>query len=232
MAEIGEQFAWLGAALRSSPHELGIAYCTPISSDVYISSASQQASRNQSCPHILGKIDFVFQEREKQSTTSNAQCWHNLFRNPVVVTGYPIPWRSETGTGLEIPLNIMAGLAPTKRVNSFNKKLFIKGFSTMLIPTRQNGPTLLWHLMYNIDRSRISYIQHTVPHLAYISIFDLEKARHVLGWCSEARYNAGKNTSEKKLGLLLTRRFVRGCGGQLSYHAVTAPKTAGGLPLQ
>ncbi|KAJ5984630.1 hypothetical protein N7481_006729 [Penicillium waksmanii] len=191
VAEIGEQFAWLGAALRSSPYELGIAYCTPIISDVHISSAPQQASRSQSCPHILGKIDFVFQEREKQSTTSNAQCWHNLFRNPVVVTGYPISWRSETGTGLEIPLNIMAGLARTKRVNSFNKKLFVKGFSTMLIPTRQNGPTILWHLMYNIDRSRISYIQHTVPHLEDISIFDLEKARHVLGWCSEARYNAG-----------------------------------------
>ncbi|KAJ5364559.1 uncharacterized protein N7496_010272 [Penicillium cataractarum] len=191
VAEIGEQFAWLGAALRSSPYELGIAYCTPIISDVHISSASQQASRSQSCPHILGKIDFVFQERERQSTTSNAQCWHNLFRNPVVVTGYPIPWRSETGTGLEIPLNMMAGLARTKRVNSFNKKLFIKGFSTILIPTRQNGPTILWHLMYNIDRSRISYIQHTVPHLEDISIFDLEKARHVLGWCSEARYNAG-----------------------------------------
>lgn len=197
MAEIGEQFAWLGAALRSSPFGLGIAYCTPSISDLHISSASQQVSRSQSCPHILGKIDFVFQEREKRSTTSNAQCWHNLFRNPVVVTGYPIPWRSETGTGLEIPLNIMAGLARTKRVNSFNKKLFIKGFSTMLISTRQTGPTILWHLMYNIDRSRISYIQHTVPHLEDISIFDLEKTRHVLGWCSEARYNAGKEPSQK-----------------------------------
>ncbi|KAK6811024.1 hypothetical protein RU639_013191 [Aspergillus parasiticus] len=191
VAEIGEQFAWLGAALRSSPHEFGVSCCMPFISSLHISSIPQRVSGRLVWPDILCKIDFTFQVREKQFTPSNAQCWHNLFGNPVVAQGYPIPWRSETSTGLEIPLNMMAGLANTKHVNSFNKKLFIKGFSTMLVPTRQSGYMILWHLIYNIDGRRISYIQHTVPHIGNVSIFDLERARHVLGWCSEARYNAG-----------------------------------------
>ncbi|KAE8359467.1 hypothetical protein BDV27DRAFT_168539 [Aspergillus caelatus] len=178
VAEVGEQLAWLGAALRSSPYEYGVACCMPVIG-------------RPPWPDLICKIDYTLQEREKQYTPSNAQCWHNLFRNHVVVTGYPIPWRSETTTGLEIPLNMMAGLAQSKGVNSFNKKLFIKEFSIMLILTRQSGHMVLWHLIYNMDRSRIPYIQHVVPHLENISIFDLERARHMLGWCSEARYNAG-----------------------------------------
>jgi hypothetical protein len=193
VAEIGEQLAWLGAALRSSPCELGVAYCTPFISDIHVDNAPHPVSGTPSWANIFCKIDFTVQEREEHLESSNGQCWHNMFRNPVVVKGYPIPRRSESNTGLEIPLNMMAGLARTQRANTFNGKLFIKGFSTMLVPTKHSGDLLIWHLLYNKDGNRISYLDNTIPHVENISIFDLEKARHVVGWCSEIRNYAGRN---------------------------------------
>ncbi|KAH8803410.1 hypothetical protein F5884DRAFT_683898 [Xylogone sp. PMI_703] len=191
VAEIGEQLAWLGAALRSSPYELGVTYCTPFISDIRIDSTLSQVPKVPSGHDILCKIDFMVQEKEEHLKLSSGQCWHNLFRNPVVVKGFPIPRKSEPDTGLEIPLNMLAGLARTQRVSNFNRQFFIKGFSTMLVPTRNNGDLFIWHLLYNKDGSHISYLDNTVPHADNITDFDLEKARHIIGWCSEVKYCAG-----------------------------------------
>jgi hypothetical protein len=94
---------------------------------------------------MLCSIHFHWQERisEEHVQLFNVQCWHNLLRNPVLVKGYPILRRSEPNTGLEIPLNIMAALARALRATTFNKRLFVKGFCTMLIPNKQIGDLLI-----------------------------------------------------------------------------------------
>lgn len=124
---------------------------------------------------------------------ANGQCWHDMFRNPVVTKGYPIPRRTSRNTGLDIPLNIMAGLARTRRVDHFNNKIFLKGFSTMLVPTERNEDTLYWHLIYKKDGSRISYLDGSVSHEQHIKTLELENIRHVVGWCSEANFYAGRD---------------------------------------
>lgn len=191
IAEIGEQLAWLGAALRSSPEELGVAYYTPFISDISVDTAPHQVSGTSSYPGLFCKIDFQLQGKGEYLEPSNGQCWHGIFKNPVVVKGYPIRQRSEPNTGLEIPLHIMAGLARTQRINSFNKMLCIKGFSTMLVPVKHNRDLLIWHLLYNRDGDRISYLENAIPYMENISIFDLKTARHILGWCSAVKYYAG-----------------------------------------
>jgi hypothetical protein len=55
VAEIGEQLAWLGAALRSSLYELGVAYCMPFPGDILIDIAPHPVSRAPSGPGILCK---------------------------------------------------------------------------------------------------------------------------------------------------------------------------------
>jgi hypothetical protein len=74
LAEVGEQFAWLGTALRSSPYELGVNHYTPLISDIHINKASQQVPGMLSESHIICKIDFTFEEREEQSVAANGQC--------------------------------------------------------------------------------------------------------------------------------------------------------------
>jgi hypothetical protein len=191
VAEIGELLAWLGAALRSSPYEVGVAYCTPYISDVYVNNDLQLKSRPLPGTDVRCKIDFKVDSRDKVLKLSNGQCWHNMFRNPVVVKGYPIPRRSEPHTGLEIPLNMMAGLIRTQRIDSFNGKLYIKVFAAMLVPTKNCADLLIWHLLYNEDGTRISYLDNSSPHTENVSVLDLVNVRHVIGWCSEVRNYAG-----------------------------------------
>lgn len=118
-------------------------------------------------------------------------CWHDLFRNPTLVLGYPIPERLQSGYGLEAPLTVIAGLVHTQRATFFGGKLFLKGFSTMLIPTKQSGEMLIWHLVFHGNGDHISYLDSNVSHASGIGLDDIEKYRHILGWCADAKNYTG-----------------------------------------
>lgn len=189
IAEVAQQLAWLGAALHSSSLDQGVSCCTPyVHADI----------GSYSLPGVSFPLDLIFRvtfrlgTKVETGTVTNGQCWHDLFRNPILVTGYPVPERSREKSGLEIPLDMMAALVQTKQVNTFRGKLFLKGFSTMLVPTDQHANMFFWHIVYNDDGSRISYLNAPTLHLADLSVSDILDARHVVGWCSEAKFNAGK----------------------------------------
>ena len=81
----------------------------------------------------------------------------------------------------------------------------------MLVPTKCSGDLLIWHLLYNKDGNRISYLENTVAPTDDISVFDLEKARHVVGWCSDVKYYAGRNdVSIIEWSFLLTFIVIQG----------------------
>lgn len=194
IAEIGEQLAWLGSALRSSPHDSKISYCTPFLNSASVENASSLTLQAAYITKVSFFIDFRFVDEEHGGPPSPiGQCWHHLFRNPIVVTGFPIPYRSRQGTGLEIPLNVLAGLVQAKQIDVFGGRLFIKGFSSLLIPTeyiRDQGQ-MIWHLLYNSNGERISYLDGIEAHAGHILLADLEMSRHIIGWCSDARCYAG-----------------------------------------
>ncbi|KAI3316579.1 hypothetical protein HD806DRAFT_517189 [Xylariaceae sp. AK1471] len=200
LAEIGEQLTWLGAALRSSTREKGLVYCTPTIFKVSTNNATLQIENMSLPPQLVYEIGFTIDEVETPPQRPNGQCWHDIFRNPVVVKGYPIPRKDNSNTGLEVNLNILAGLTRTKRIDRFKERVFLKGFSTMLIPTMQNGDTLCWHLVYNNDGSRISYSDNNVANEAWNVCSSLESLRHVLGWCSEAQFYAGSAQAAYNVG--------------------------------
>lgn len=193
IGEIGELISWLGAVLRTSPRHNGLVYCVP---SVREKDATILSSDNiellPSSTLTMYEIEFAVEVVPQTLPVANGQCWHDIFRNPVVVRGYPIPQRLEWNTGLEISLNIMAGLARARRINRFNEKVYIKGFSTMLVPTKKNKDIICWHLIYNRNGERISYLDDDHDQEQYIGQLDLENYRHVLGWCSEAKLYAGK----------------------------------------
>ncbi|KAL4913592.1 purine and uridine phosphorylase [Aspergillus aurantiobrunneus] len=194
IAEIGEQLAWLGSALRSSPHDSRISYCTPFVRNASVEDTSISTPQMPSITRISCGIDFKLDDQEQVSPPSPmGQCWHHLFRNPTVVMGFPIPYRSRQGTGLEIPLNILAGLVQANQVDVFSDKLVIKGFSSLLIPTEyiRDQDQMMWHLRYNMHGDRISYLDGIGAHVGHITLADLESSRHILGWCSDARCYAG-----------------------------------------
>lgn len=190
VAEIGEQLAWLGAVLQSSPYTTGVVYCTPFI-DNLSSVGCDNGDSSGTVPALQCRIKFRFEKGENSISSSNGQCWHDMFLRPVIAQGFPIPIRSESATGLEMPLNMMAALLRTPFINTFRSNVFIKGFSAMLVPTKRTDDILIWHLLHSkYSNDRISYLDCNIEH-ADINIAELESVRHVVGWCSEAVIIAG-----------------------------------------
>ncbi|UKZ80339.1 hypothetical protein TrVFT333_008097 [Trichoderma virens FT-333] len=190
IVEIGEQLTWLASALRSSPSQTEIFF-------VEARVKSEQLEEGMKGPNAkyLCNVSFV-ESPIVTSETANGQCWHQLFQKPVVVKGYSIPRRPTQHMGLEISLDIMAALAGTDRINTFDKKIFIKGFSTMMVPTGYSDNVILWHLFYNKEGGRISYLDSKMSHFEGLGLSDVESGRHILGWCSEVRCLSGKISTQ------------------------------------
>lgn len=91
----------------------------------------------------------------------------------------------------------MAELAQARRVTSFDGKIYVKGFSTVLVPTQKTGDLLSWHLRYNADGSHLSYLDDRIPAIQQdypqgCEIFDLKNFRHILGWASAVKCHVGR----------------------------------------
>lgn len=222
VVEVGEQLAWLGAAFRTPPHDQGLACCSPFISVPAIGRKPAPSSKFTLKPIVKFKIGFR-DEIQQDLGQFNGKCWHNLFKNLMVVKGYPIPARLEKDTGAEIPFTIMAGLARTQRIDCFKGMTFIKGFSTLLVPTKRSGDVIYWHLFYNKDGHRISYLDSTITSLGYAKSLDLEQCRHVLGWCEDAAFYAGRVFSNTSKRILLMPTLCRFSKGKLFCSQFRAP---------
>lgn len=194
IAEVGEQLAWLSASLRSSRYTAGITFITPSIKIIRPESAPENVKTRMHNPNVQCRITFSMEKGEQG--LGNGQCWHGMFRNPVLVPGFPVLRRPRLDTGLEIPLNMMSALASTRQIDEFNDKIFIKGFSTMLIPTDFSDGVVIWHLQYRTDGGHISYYDACVPHVS-VNASDVEQSRNIVGWCSQADLLAGMNAHFK-----------------------------------
>ncbi|KAI1503638.1 hypothetical protein F5X99DRAFT_375055 [Biscogniauxia marginata] len=203
IAEVGEQIAWLNTALQFSPIDNGVdcqfPSCSFSLSDAEFEPIDSNITNKGSCTIIPGRYPSI------SLTSTSGQCWMNLFGNPVLVGGYPIPRRAEPGTGIEIPLNMMAALAHARKITKFTKSIFIKGLSTILIPTRRTDDSIIWHMVFNEDGSHISFSDaRTRPylntHLEDLTFGDLETSRHILGWSANVENVAGTPGAHYSIG--------------------------------
>jgi len=184
IAEVGEVIAWLLAAVRCSPVEGAMAYCTP---RVKV----ETMDRGLLSVRYRCELEFDISMGDEAKDVGGC-CWHGMFRNPVVVRGFPIPRRPRPNTGLEIPFHMAARLTDARRVHEFLGRFYLKGFSAMLAAVEVTQGMVLWHLYHNTAGDRISYLDASnTPHAGGISANVLRESRHVIGWCSHADYLAG-----------------------------------------
>ncbi|WKT53744.1 Ankyrin repeat [Fusarium oxysporum f. sp. vasinfectum] len=198
VAEIGEQLAWLGAAFRERPEKNGLVYCTPY---IVILPNESPSSQFDSRPShdVASRIQF-YVETVEGNRNMNGQCWQSLFKSSIIVKGYPIPRRNEWNVGLEASLDIMAGLARTDQIHAFGDRFYIKGYSTMLVPTRRCSDIQYWHLIHQTDGGRLSHFANdTTEERCVGSLNDLEHFRHILGWCSKVEPFPGLLNSTRTL---------------------------------
>jgi hypothetical protein len=186
VVEIGQQLAWLGAALRFSPSIDKISCSEP---EIAVLAGAEATFK------LTFKVEEV--EHNQQEPNPIGACWQPLFRNPVIVKGYPILARSWAERGLEIPLNIMAGLGEASRITNFAGGLVVKGFSTLFCPTRLVNNSIQWHYLFEKDGSRIPYVAADDRCPARLRSDDigmtcLPQCRNFLGWASSVEIHTGK----------------------------------------
>lgn len=195
IAEVGEQLGWLVAALQPSASTTAISASRPrIVSLVERSVVS--LSENVAGSYVC-KLGCVTDELplDGPGARQNGQCWYDLFNNPVIVSHYPIPQRSdlEKSIGLEIPLDILIALAETPVFTSFGQNTLMKGYSTMLVPVREVDNIIVWHFIYEESDARLSFLDSKLSELSSIHpiAVDDHRTRHIVGWCSNARSMTG-----------------------------------------
>lgn len=194
VAEVAEQIAWMGAALRSVPDGEDAAYST-----AHIAELTTDSMGPTNRTRISGqcRIGFALEALGDAHLAGAGRCWRGMFRNPVIVRGYPIPCRADLDTGLEVSLDMVASLTNCQRVVNFAGVTFIKGFAAMLTAVKVVGDVVLWHLMYNPSGTYISYEDSRVPwdsNPHKVSVEVLEKSRHIVGWTDHVRNYAGRFT--------------------------------------
>ncbi|KAL4946085.1 hypothetical protein BDV06DRAFT_209053 [Aspergillus oleicola] len=186
IAEVGEQLAWVASALQSTEDK---STCVCTKPCIKFTRADHILSKEDSPSRLVFEIDI-----EKYEIETNADsCWLGLVSRPAIVEGYPISRRPPgCPPGLEVQLDVMARLLGTRKVSRFYERTVLKGFSTLLAPTRSTNGVVNWHLVQESDDKRISYHRCMGFPEVDLSIDQLEKSRHILGWCPEVRLYAGK----------------------------------------
>ncbi|KAL3460111.1 hypothetical protein BJX64DRAFT_278717 [Aspergillus heterothallicus] len=218
LAEIGEQLAWIGAALHSSPHLEGVASVRPGIEKLQV---IRDNSKDLGAEY-LAEVECVFGFKvtappsHSSAEVRNGECWQHLFRNPVLVEGFLIARRPSvvgSANGLEIPLNMMAGLAGARVVGSFCGQTILKGFSTMLVPTQQFDRVVVWHLIHNKHGDRVSYLDclEEPYNVGLLPSGKLQTNRHILGWCTKVKFLAGTEVGKYDVaGTRLPRPRTKG----------------------
>lgn len=197
--ETAEQLGWLASALRPSPHTDAVADCYPSITDLRVSKGKEK----QSSDYLLSascSMDFKFElapDSKAPEDPKQGFCWSNMFRNPVLVSGYPIPQRSNPETGLEISLGFMSLLIDSPEVFQVAETRILKGFCSLLVAVEVTGDLVMWHLLFNSSGERISCFDSRLEGMdmsraADLSLQDLESRRHVVGWCGDVKEYSGK----------------------------------------
>jgi len=202
--ELGEQLAWVGAAVRCSPSDTPTIFS---SRPMVVQVPYRDIKGKMGDKSIAFKFEFDLQPLEYSAGSGG--CWQNMFLNPVVVPGYPIARRPAETQGLEMPLPMMAALIRTRWVDTFHEQYIIKGYSSMLVLVDYVAGLALWHHFYNKDGAPISYFDHNIEFPGNMSISQLRGCRHVIGWCSQARTYAGKFPKDKTLSEIHTSDVVK-----------------------
>lgn len=191
--ELFEAVTWLSTACRESPSASEIACCGPTL--VRQNSKDLAFKVNFSCSVV--RLDEVYDK--------SATCWHNMFRNPVIAKGFPIPRRRHGERGLELSLEMLAILGQTFWATHFDGFL-LKGFNSVTTPVKRIGESVLWHFLVNKDGSRIHYCD--AAHRSQMLSADeavFAKARHFVGWTDRVEILAG----EYLISFISNRLFQR-----------------------
>ncbi|KAM0721977.1 hypothetical protein Q7P37_002903 [Cladosporium fusiforme] len=148
-------------------------------------------------PGLLLAADFVFDRVPVDDAAFDGACWHAMFRNPIIVEGYPIPTRTTEEKGLELSVELMLSMAGTSWATVYDGFVMLKGFATILVPTFRTARSVVWHFTANTQGERLSFNDG----LGRSCLRDINDAlfpgaRHFVGWLKSAEYLVGSKKAD------------------------------------
>jgi len=190
ISEFAELIAWLAATLRPYPQNEGITICRP-----HIQSLSVRSTPYKD-PAVAATgtcfFSFKYEDKTMYGCNKSGLCWKPLFRNALLVSGFPILRRPGSEKGLEMSLGTISYLIQSDQLVQCGEMLMIKSFSSLLIATFITTDIIVWHLFTSrIPGERISYFDKqlgttNISHNKIPLLRRLEALRHIVGWCAKA----------------------------------------------
>ena len=190
---------------------------------------SQDGDRLECClpralfAHTFLRLHFLMTSIESNSSA----CWVPLFCGACIAYGFVIPERKGQ-TGLEISFPILAALVGAGHAVEYHDAVVIKGYSSMVVPTKREGQIVQWHLVTsdNLDQ-RLTYSEGLARCANYASkdqvdLNCLQATRAILGWCivAESLLGSGHATYEsiEYSGAEDEHRPLRVTGGSFGFQ--------------
>jgi hypothetical protein len=207
--EMTQQIAWMGSAFSSSPFGEDLAYARPF---------VQRTSSDQA-------FNITFQHTQIHAT--EAACWLPLFSGAVIAFGFPIPHRADE-MGLEISLELLAGIAGVCHVVDYEGGVVMKSFSHMFVPVQRNDDRVQWHAISSKDsETRLTYHEALTrcearALISEVSFDDLKSCRAIVGWCSTATSGLGSTSANYEnidySGAKDAESTIKCAGGSLGFQ--------------
>ena len=178
--DVVQLLVWFGAAFQVS------------------SSDQLQYSRSKLCTHGIIKLSNytimkVKYEKSPVSSVCEGTCWLSLFNNPVIAHGFPVPERSNSERGIELPIELMATLGGGRHALGFEGGLVIKGHSIAFVPVKQYEDSIQWHMISNSDGTRLRYSDLKIHRALQneVNYESIRTKRAILGWSRVAQTALG-----------------------------------------
>lgn len=199
IAELGEQLAWLGAALQVPSETTGVILSTPVATITSCTPKFGSVKDSLSYPVINIRFSLKSVPVSDMSEAPDGTCWHSLFRSPVIVTGFPIRSRPGNEKGLELLLEMMSFLAGTPFATHFDDVLVLKGVSTMLVPTGRTENSIAWHFLQDKNGKRLPYStfrnscsRHLDTSQVNFDLLSTARIRNFVGWVPSVTRHLGR----------------------------------------
>jgi hypothetical protein len=132
-----------------------------------------------------------------------------MFRDPVMVEGYPVKRRAVRHVGLEVPWHMMLALGEVRTATQEDGYMLLVGVKNILVPIDEDATSCVWHLLADPD-GQVTYdqaVRHAMP--AY-------RGSLSINGCESCPQNAtllgGHQRQSHSLVSLVTRKRVVRCG--------------------
>lgn len=194
--EVAQLIAWIGSALTISPFEEHLAYVKPILTGLP-QPASFTYSHDRGSPNVSFNITF---DLKKLHETEVNTCWLSLFAGVAIANGFPIPDRPDE-VGLEVPLELLAGIAGIRHAMEYEGGVVLKGFFHMFVPIQKSDDRVQWYAITSEDsETRLTYNEGLSRCKSRalsdeVGLDDLQSTRAIVGWCSIAISRLGSQAA-------------------------------------